>query len=300
MKIFKTTIVLLVVFAVLFGYYFYESKTNRPVKEDNKIFTFKNNDVNSLKIEKEGKTLIDFKKEGDTWFIKEPIDYKADSIYVDELLDSLASLTFDRTLEGDLSTYGLDKPSYAIKVSLKNGKSYSLFIGNKSPVKENYQEGYYIETDGGKIYRVNASSLENFFLTNDYVYKYMEKFVVSIPKNEITKLVFYQAGKEYQIQKDEKDNWQIDGKAIKADDVDNLLDGIVLLQISGLDEGKNISQGETPFAFDVYGKSKVEKISFAKRDTENKYVLINGHCIGQYVTLKDIKNLQDTFDKLIK
>jgi hypothetical protein len=29
-------------------------------------------------------------------------------------------------------------------------------------------------------------------------------------------------------------------------------------------------------------------------------VLINGHCIGQYVTLKDIKNLQDTFDKLIK
>ncbi len=128
----------------------------------------------------------------------------------------------------------------------------------------------------------------------------MEKFVVSIPKNEITKLVFYQDRKEYQIQKGEKDNWQIDGKAIKADDVDNLLDGIVLLQISGLDEGKNISQGETPFAFDVYGKDKVEKISFAKRDTENKYVLINGIGIGQYVTLKDIKNLQDTFDKLIK
>ncbi|KKC29042.1 DUF4340 domain-containing protein [Caldanaerobacter subterraneus] len=301
MKIFKTTVILLLILVLLGGYYFYELKTSKPVKEDNKIFTFKKEDVASLKIEKQGKALISFQKEGNDWYITSPVSYKADSIYVDELLDNLTSLTFDRKLEGDLFTYGLEKPSYVVEGRLKNGYTYSLMIGNKSPVKENYMEGYYIRTDkSNEIYRVNASSIENFFLTDNYLYKYMEKFVVTVPKNEIKKLVFYENGKEFQFKKDEKGNWQLDGKTLKQEEMDNLLDSIVLLQINGLDEGKNVVSADRPFAFDVYGKDKVERISFAKKDENNEYVLIDGKSIGQYVSLKDINSIKNNLDKLIK
>ncbi|ERM90719.1 hypothetical protein O163_14430 [Caldanaerobacter subterraneus subsp. yonseiensis KB-1] len=301
MKIFRTTLILLFILVLLGGYYFYEIKTVKPVKGDNKVFTFKKDDVVFLKIEKEGKVEISFQKEGNEWYITSPIDYKADSINVDELLDNLTSLTFDRKLNGSLSTYGLEKPAYTVEVRLKDGTVHSLMIGNKSPVKENYMEGYYVKTNqSSEVYRVNASFVDGFFLKNNYLYKYMEKFVVTVPKNEISKLIFYMDGQKFQFEKGQKGDWQFDGKSVKQEDMDNLLDSIVLLQISGQDRGKNVTSADIPFGFDVYGKDGIERISFAKRDENTGYVLIEGESMGQYVSLKDMESIESDLGKLIK
>ena len=86
-----------------------------------------------------------FEKEDDTWSYGEDADFPLDQDLLSAKLDTLASLTANRELEGveDLSEYGLDDPAIEVTVDTDE-ESYTLGIGDSNSSTGDY----YVKVDG--------------------------------------------------------------------------------------------------------------------------------------------------------
>ena len=174
MKQKKTLQILLLVFAGLLVLYagisFY--KKNKSSKEDSDQTLITNlKSLTSISYNNNGETLS-FEKDRNKWYYsknkKSPITQSS--------LESLAS-TFQkveavRELKNAdaLKDYGLDKPTYTVRVKDKSGKSVIYYIGNATG------ENYYITYgDKSKIYTVSSdiasglsSSLDDLITTDTF------------------------------------------------------------------------------------------------------------------------------------
>jgi hypothetical protein len=76
---------------------------------------------------------------GEDWTVARPIETLAGRWAVDELLGQLESLNMDSVVEEeakDLKPYGLDKPTRVLTLTLKDGGTRKLEIGNPTPEKK--------------------------------------------------------------------------------------------------------------------------------------------------------------------
>ncbi len=126
------------------------------------IATFTMNDVVGVEIHGPDQTVIlrrpDPKAE---WQVVQPAPQGnefADQQRITSALYSLAAPSVLTTLDAtsDLHTLGLDKPTYIIKVRLKDGKTWQMNVGNETPI----QSGYYAQV-GQQIVVVDKYTLSN-------------------------------------------------------------------------------------------------------------------------------------------
>jgi hypothetical protein len=76
---------------------------------------------------------------GEDWTVARPIETLAGRWAVDELLGQLESLNMDSVVEEeakDLKPYGLDQPTRVLTLTLKDGGTRKLEIGNPTPEKK--------------------------------------------------------------------------------------------------------------------------------------------------------------------
>ncbi|MCI5623547.1 DUF4340 domain-containing protein [Anaerostipes sp.] len=101
---------------------------------------------------------LSFVKENGTWYYTSNKEYPIVQSYLKELASQFQNVEAVRELkDGDsLSNYGLDQPSYTIKVKDKNGAQATYYIGNATG--ENY---YFTVDDKSKIYTVSSNILSN-------------------------------------------------------------------------------------------------------------------------------------------
>ncbi|WP_013323125.1 DUF4340 domain-containing protein [Gloeothece verrucosa] len=140
MKLQKTTLGLLTVAVLLgAGVSFYEivgKPHQQEVQEKQKqIYTFKEEDVQTLTVEKGGKTLKFERTKDNTqvWRMKQPEDTNASDAAVSFLLDLLVERPRDRTITvpmQQLKDYGLNPPLATITVQLANQETHKLVLGN--------------------------------------------------------------------------------------------------------------------------------------------------------------------------
>ena len=78
------------------------------------------------------------------------------------LTDDLAALRAERTLENitDLSDYGLDHPSQKITVTMQDGKTYQLLLGNKNTTTKQL---YFQKADDPQTVYLTATALDSHF-----------------------------------------------------------------------------------------------------------------------------------------
>lgn len=81
------------------------------------------------------------------WALTEPQAQNTDSVKVDSVVTSLASLEVLNTLESGLAldVIGLTKPTYTLQIGLANGSQHVIEIGEATPTGT----GYYARMDGG-------------------------------------------------------------------------------------------------------------------------------------------------------
>lgn len=65
-------------------------------------------------------------------------------------------ITLKITATSDLSAFGLDKPAYLCKATLRDGKTVTFKIGNTTVMGD----GYYLQKEDGSIMAVNKYSLD--------------------------------------------------------------------------------------------------------------------------------------------
>lgn len=145
---FRTTAVLLIVLALLAGTVYAvggtSSATPTPVGGPSKqLLSFLSSDSRELSVVGGGKTTIVAQGGDGKWTLKQPEEGPADEVRVQSMISRLASLSSTRTIDspGNLADFGLATPKAEAKITLQDGKSYSLLVGDETPDKS----GYYVK-----------------------------------------------------------------------------------------------------------------------------------------------------------
>ncbi|MEH1860948.1 MAG: DUF4340 domain-containing protein [Nostoc sp.] len=144
MKLPRTTLILILLALGLGGFvYFYEIR-GATVREETKeqkqkIFSFREDDVQSLTIKTKKLTLnLERSPESSSnpkWLIKSPISGPANDAIVSYLIDLLVKGNSERSLSTpakQLGEFALDPPQATINITLKNRQSHQLILGKSN------------------------------------------------------------------------------------------------------------------------------------------------------------------------
>lgn len=141
-KKYRVTIILVIILSLLAAFYFlYISK--QPTREEREkkgttysITKIAKNDVEEIILEYSLKTIVVRRIDNKNWQITQPIEAKADSKKVDEILDKTTDMdSEDRiSLQGrSLAEFGLDHPQLEVTLKLKENKGYTaILFGDKT------------------------------------------------------------------------------------------------------------------------------------------------------------------------
>jgi len=148
------TILWLVVVALLAGIYFYETHEEKEGRilelEKRRLFQIGPAQIKVMRL-KRGRQSVLFEREQESgknlWYIKSPIKAKADPETVKEILNTLASLHYERLISTeepeDMGQFGLDHPKLTVSIIFENGEGI-LEIGRKTPIGD----AYYAKREG--------------------------------------------------------------------------------------------------------------------------------------------------------
>lgn len=159
---FKSTLILLLVFAGLGSYvYFseYRGQEARQKKEEakKKAFQIDDKNVTEISVTYQDKTVSGVRKGEHQWEITNPQGVEPDSEEWDRLASNLAATEKDQTVTSDkpeLAPYGLDKPVATINARLKDGKAIGVQFGSENPKKT---FTYARLTDGSEVFLTSTT-----------------------------------------------------------------------------------------------------------------------------------------------
>ena len=206
---FKGTAALAVVFIGIVLYYFLiDLPSEKREKEEKnrleKVILFDSENVKTISFIKEEST-VELKRLGaDEWQVTAPVDAKGDSPAISGFLSFLNNLTFTRVVEEspkNFSTFGLDTPNLKVILSMNDGKTKGIRVGENHPM-------------GNKVYlaQLNGERVLTADITRDRldqkVYDLRDKTILDFKTPQINKIELIRDKKTLTLKKNEH-SWQL-------------------------------------------------------------------------------------------
>jgi len=239
---FKGTAALAAVFiGIVFYYFLIDLPSEKRKKEEKdrseKVILFDPENVKAISFIK-GEISIKLKRLGtDEWQVTAPIDAKGDAPAVSAFLSFLKNLNFTRVVEEspkDLTPFGLETPDLKIILSINNGETKGVRVGDDHPM-------------GNKVYlaRLNESRVLAAGVTKNRldrkVHDLRDKTILDFKTPQITKIELIRNGKTLSLKKNEE-SWEVSEGKIAAKgnetEITNLLNTIQATQIEQFVEEK--------------------------------------------------------------
>ena len=239
---FKGTAALAAVFiGIVFYYFLIDLPSEKRKKEEKdrseKVILFDPENVKAISFIK-GENTITLKRLGtDEWQMTAPVNAKGDASAVSDFVSFLNNLNFTRVVEEspkDLTPFGLDTPDLKIILSMNNGETKGVHVGDDHPM-------------GNKVYlsllngsRVLAAGVTKNRLDRK-VHDLRDKTILDFKTPQITKIEFIRNGKTLSLKKNEE-SWEVSEGKISAKgnetEITNLLNTIQAAQIEQFVEEK--------------------------------------------------------------
>jgi len=135
-----TTTALAIVLLLVGGfYYLYEIRwapeRERVETRKGRVFQAEAADVTAMELKRREDT-VRLARAGEGWELKSPVIARGDRARVDETLTTVLTAKADREIDpkpAALGDFGLDKPAAEVTLTLKDGKTLALQLGNKTP-----------------------------------------------------------------------------------------------------------------------------------------------------------------------
>ena len=206
---FKGTAALAVVFIGIVLYYFLiDLPSEKREKEEKnrleKVILFDSENVKAITFIKEENT-VELKRLGaDEWQVTAPVNAKGDSPAISDFLSFLNNLTFTRVVEEspkNFSTFGLDTPNLKVILSMNDGKTKGIRVGENHPM-------------GNKVYlaQLNGERVLTADITRDRldqkVYDLRDKTILDFKTPQINKIELIRDKKTLTLKKNEH-SWQL-------------------------------------------------------------------------------------------
>lgn len=177
---FRTTVILIAVFAVLLGYFFLVENKRAPsstideslIPRTTPVFEYQADDVVEITFSRGEQRTVARRNDAEApWMLFEPVQDEGDASLLDAAARRFATLQAHRVITdteitGDLAEFGLDSPAITGTMKLKDGQEITVYFGDRTPDNTNI----YMRKQGeeGTIYVVNtilSTSFENMLAT---------------------------------------------------------------------------------------------------------------------------------------
>jgi len=136
----QTTAALAIVLLLVGGFYYVYDVRWAPDREraetrKGRVFQAEAADVTAVELRRPDNT-VRLAREGGGWQMKSPVVARGDRARVDETLTTVMTAKIDREIDAKPASpadFGLEKPAAEVLLTLKDGKTVGLALGNKSP-----------------------------------------------------------------------------------------------------------------------------------------------------------------------
>ncbi|MBD2863690.1 DUF4340 domain-containing protein [Paenibacillus oceani] len=229
MKRFIPTIVLLVVLIGAFWYAssqsFFKKEEEEPVSKP--LVTMKQEDIAGFKLKEEG---LEFEKKDGKWTMVKPAAMPVETSTVESWLGSFTALKHDGEVEAnpsDLSVFGLSSPTKEFEVTLNDGTVKTVQIGSPLPIAGHF---YTKLKDSPAIYKLADQQITT--LQKDLM-SFMNKSPFKLNYLDVVGVELQWKGAKKSVVKTDKTKsfnesaWTLDGKEVKAGDVEPAIDKLL-------------------------------------------------------------------------
>ncbi len=184
-----------------------KSKEGKPAPDaPPEILTIPEDQFTQIEVKKASEVTTVRKNDNGNWQLASPQALNGDQDAVRSMVTTLSSLKSDRLIEekaGDLSPYGLGKPSVEVTVSRKDGKKHKLLIGDETPTAG----GFFARLDGDpRVFTVaswNKTSI-------DKPWKELrDKRLLTFDNDKLTRVELAAKGQTVEFGKNNENAWQV-------------------------------------------------------------------------------------------
>ena len=173
-------------------------------------------DVTKIIYEHSGDKIV-ASRNGDDWFISEPVEAQGDALYIYNVISSFKEPLFEEIVEAspsDLTIYGIDELSSSITLYDKEGHEYVLIKGNITPNGLNH---YVYSPLSNTVYTMPQSAFGN--IKSD-VNSWRNKELLNFKKEDVTKIQLTLHGQSYTIHPNTANSEQTDLVSFEAQGLD--------------------------------------------------------------------------------
>jgi len=208
-------------FCVLAGLIFWSNKhkaaeeAKPPASTTPQVLHLNQADVTGISIAKKGGAAVVLQKTGNDWRLTEPKSYPVDTDSVTSFLQSVSSVDADSVVEdrpADIAQFGLAQPSVTVTLTMKDGKTRTLLIGDDAPT-------------GGDVYAKTENSPKVYALASytktsldKGVNDFRDKRLLTFNQDKLTSVELDTQGQQIEFAKNNQNDWQIvKPKPMRAD-----------------------------------------------------------------------------------
>jgi hypothetical protein len=176
-------------------------------------------------------------KKSTNWEMTLPAAYPVNSFSVDSWKDAYAALTYEGIVEENptnLADYGLAEPKQYFQVTLQDGTTKKLLIGNALPIAGHVYAKF---ADEPKVYDVTDQALAGL---KKQPLDFINKNAVMLAYDNVKSIQVEWKGAKWLLEKAQADKtvyestWKLDGKERKANEGTAIIDKIVGITTSEL------------------------------------------------------------------
>jgi len=275
---FKTTLVLLAVFAGLLGLVLlFDSKGEKKKaaeEKTNTLVSLASGDIRKASLVRDGETLTFERDEAGPWRLTSPLQAAADDTEVGSFVDSLASLRIERVVEKeakDLAAYEIPKIEVSLWVKGKDAP-VRLLVGMENPLDKTF---FAKREDDPRVVLL-ASTLKTTF--DKKIFDFRQKDVFKFSVDDVKTIRVQAKSIAWQAQREET-GWflkaPVAAPAAKGK-VESLLDSL-----SGLRAKAFVAETKTAEAIRKFGLDKSEYEVFLSLPAANQEIVFSLHQEGE-------------------
>ncbi|WP_321474238.1 DUF4340 domain-containing protein [uncultured Paludibaculum sp.] len=225
----KGLLVAVVLLAALGGAVYWSNKQQKeeaakpPADAPPKILTLNEGDVTAVDIKRrEGETTALKRGGSNNWSITAPQAFDTDRDAINQLLTALTSLSSEKVIEekpADLAGFGLKTPAVQIVLSLKNGKTRTVSLGDEAPVGG----ATFTQVDGdARVFTISSTTRATI---DKLAVDFRDKRLLKLDVTTLARLQLTLKGTTLEFSKNGRNEWAIvSPKPMRADgfEVDEL------------------------------------------------------------------------------
>ena len=185
-----------------------------PAETSPKILSLTEADIKKIDLKKAAGEIAIEKSNAGAWQMTAPKSYPVDKDAASQLSSSVATVSSDRVVEekaADLAQYGLKSPSLEVDVTLKDGKTKKLLIGDDTPTGS----GAYAMLDGDpRVFSIPTYTKSGFDKTEKDL---RDKRLLTFDQDKLSRVELSAKKQDIEFGRS-KDEWQIlKPKPLRAD-----------------------------------------------------------------------------------